>query len=266
MLTEHPLHAFSPRYFSAGGVDERFFSYSEANAEASRSITATQAPAMPPFITEALPQIEESNRNLELRELIDFWGNPSKYFVRRRLGLTLRKTDDCLSDNEPFELDNLEKYLIKQELLEEELEAGTTVASRSFPRTRNPATRSDRRAPTAFHEDGGAEAGAGCPELHRRGPKGRARRCRSGAGSIQPERQDSTPSVWRTLCSLSNGETESKGPSPRAGSSTWPYALLMTTKSPHTVLDRKRCDRYFQLGSHQLAPNCKHSANYSGRD
>jgi exodeoxyribonuclease V gamma subunit len=131
-LTEHPLHAFSPRYFSSPRADERFFSYSEANAEASRSISATQAPEMPRFITEALPQIEDASRNLELRELTDFWGNPSKYFIRRRLGLTLRKADDWLSDSEPFELNNLEKYLIKQELLEEELEAGQLLPPAVF--------------------------------------------------------------------------------------------------------------------------------------
>lgn len=124
VLTEHPLQAFSPRYFSAAGADEHLFSYSEANAEASRSITARGAPGMPPFITDPLPQIEESNRTLELRELIDFWKNPSKYFVRKRLGLSLWERDDCLSDNEPFQLDNLEQYLIKQELLEDELETG----------------------------------------------------------------------------------------------------------------------------------------------
>jgi exodeoxyribonuclease V gamma subunit len=130
--TEHPLHAFSPRYFLAPRADERLFSYSEANAEASRSINATQATEMPRFITEALPQIEESTRNLELRELVEFWGNPSKYFVKRRLGLTLRKTDDCLSDSEPFELNHLEKYLIKQELLEEALEAGQLLPPAVF--------------------------------------------------------------------------------------------------------------------------------------
>jgi exodeoxyribonuclease V gamma subunit len=131
-LTEHPLHAFSPRYFLPPQADERFFSYSEANAEASRSINATQAAEMPRFITEALPQIEGATRNLELRELADFWGNPSRYFVKRRLGLTLRKTDDCLSDSEPFALNNLEKYLIKQELLEEELEAGQLLPPAVF--------------------------------------------------------------------------------------------------------------------------------------
>jgi exodeoxyribonuclease V gamma subunit len=132
VLTEHPLQAFSPRYFSDAGVDERLFSYSGANAEASRSITARRTPEMPPFITDPLPQIEESNRSLELRELIDFWKNPSKYFVRKRLGLSLWERDDCLSDNEPFQLDNLEKYLIKQELLADELETGELLPPAVF--------------------------------------------------------------------------------------------------------------------------------------
>jgi exodeoxyribonuclease V gamma subunit len=129
MLTEHPLHAFSPRYFSTPPVDERFFSYSEANAEASRSISAPSASEMPAFITDPLPQIEEMNHNLELGELIDFWGNPSRYFVRRRLGLTLRNTGYSLSENEPFHLSPLDKYPIRQELLTKELEAGQPLSS-----------------------------------------------------------------------------------------------------------------------------------------
>jgi len=129
LLTEHPLHAFSPRYFSTTPADGRFFSYSEANAEASRSISAPSAAEMPAFITDPLPQIEEMSHNLELGELIDFWGNPSRYFVRRRLGLTLRDTGYSLSDNEPFHLSPLDKYPIRQELLTKELEAGQPLSS-----------------------------------------------------------------------------------------------------------------------------------------
>lgn len=132
VVTEHPLQAFSPRYFSTAGPSERFFSYSEANAEASRSITARHAPEMPPFITDPLPQIEESNRNVELRELIDFWKNPSKYFVKKRLGLSLWESDACLSDNEPIQLDNLERYRIKQELLADEMEAEELLPLAAF--------------------------------------------------------------------------------------------------------------------------------------
>jgi exodeoxyribonuclease V gamma subunit len=131
LLTEHPLHAFSPRYFSTSGT-EQLFSYSEANAEASRSITSAQTPEMPPFISDPLPQVDESNRSLELRELTDFWKSPSKYFVRKRLGLSLWERDDCLSDSEPFQLDNLEQYLIKQELLADELETGELLPPAVF--------------------------------------------------------------------------------------------------------------------------------------
>lgn len=124
VLTEHPLQAFSPRYFSASAADKDFFSYSGANAETSRSISARRATEMPPFITDSLPPMEESNGSLELRELIDFWKNTSKYFVRKRLGLSLWESEDCLSDIEPFDLDNLERYRIKEELLADDLETG----------------------------------------------------------------------------------------------------------------------------------------------
>ena len=132
LLTEHPLHAFSPRYFSTPRADERFFSYSEANAEASRSITATRAPEMPPFITDPLPREEGATRNLELRELIDFWRNPCQYFVRRRLGLTLREADSCLDEDEPFQPTPLEMYPTNQELLSGELEVGKPLPFEVF--------------------------------------------------------------------------------------------------------------------------------------
>lgn len=122
VMIEHPLHAFSPRYFSSSKEDERLFSYSEANAEATRSIMAMGTREIAPFIKDPLPRNEEQSRNLELSELIDFWRNPSQYFVRRRLGLTLREADSCLSDQEPFQPTPLEMYPIKQELLLGELE------------------------------------------------------------------------------------------------------------------------------------------------
>jgi exodeoxyribonuclease V gamma subunit len=132
VLTEHPLQAFSPRYFSASAADKDFFSYSEANAEASRSISAGRATGMPPFITDPLPQVEELHGSLELRELIDFWKNPSKYFVRKRLGLSLWEREDCLGEIEPFDLDHLERYRIKEELLADELETGELLSREVF--------------------------------------------------------------------------------------------------------------------------------------
>ena len=42
LVTEHPLQAFNPRYFTTPRDDERLFGYSEANAAASRKIHSAQ--------------------------------------------------------------------------------------------------------------------------------------------------------------------------------------------------------------------------------
>jgi exodeoxyribonuclease V gamma subunit len=52
-----------------------------------------------------------------LRSLIEFFGSPAKYFVRRRLELRLDEKDDALEDNEPFALDALERYWLEQEFV-----------------------------------------------------------------------------------------------------------------------------------------------------
>lgn len=132
VLRKHPSQAFSRRYFSASATEKGFFSYSGANAETSRSISAKRATEMPPFITDPLPPLEESNGSLELRALIDFWKNPSRYFVRKRLGLSLWENEDCLSDIEPFDVDYLERYRIKEELLANELETGELLSREVF--------------------------------------------------------------------------------------------------------------------------------------
>ena len=122
LLREHPLQAFSPRYFAQPREDERLFGYSEANAAASSTICRGLATEVHPFISESLPQLAEQPRNLELRELIDFWKNPAKYFVRQRLGLNLRDRGFCLDDDEPFVPTALEMYPVKEELLAQELD------------------------------------------------------------------------------------------------------------------------------------------------
>jgi exodeoxyribonuclease V gamma subunit len=111
LVTEHRLHAFSPQYFS--GEDARLFSYSAANAKAARNLRASPAP--PAFLTAPLP--EPQSTVVELKSLLDFFGNPARHFVRRRLGLLLEEEKDDLDDDEPFEIDRLKAYKIKEELV-----------------------------------------------------------------------------------------------------------------------------------------------------
>jgi len=122
-VTEHRLHAFSPRYFD--GKSAKLFSYSEANAAASRNLQVPANELAPAFFGQQLPPTGDELRDVQLRSLIDFFGNPAKHFVRYRLGLRLEEEDDALADDEPFELGGLERYLLKQELVADGLEKQT---------------------------------------------------------------------------------------------------------------------------------------------
>jgi exodeoxyribonuclease V gamma subunit len=129
LVTDHRLHSFSPRYFD-GKVD-RLFSYSEANAAASRSLSALSNERAPGFFGEPLPDPGEEARRVELLNLIEFFGNPAKYFIRRRLRLNLFEEDDVLEENELFELSPLESYILKEELVNQAL-ANQRVTSDAY--------------------------------------------------------------------------------------------------------------------------------------
>ena len=122
LLVEHPLHAFSPRYFTGATGHQRLFSYSRANAAAARGIQAGETPpAARPFIDAPLPETAPEKREIELTELIRFWANPCEYFVRHRLGFRLGQTEDSLEADEPFSLSAWDQYPLKQELLTDKL-------------------------------------------------------------------------------------------------------------------------------------------------
>jgi exodeoxyribonuclease V gamma subunit len=144
LLVEHPLHAFSPQYFATVPGEQRLFdfaaparvnrlfSYSHANAEASRGIQAGLATDAPLFVDAPLPETAAEAREIVLRELIFFWGNPARYFIRQRLGFKLGDTATCLEADEPFQLDQLEKYPLKQELLAAGLGFEPAVSAEAF--------------------------------------------------------------------------------------------------------------------------------------
>jgi exodeoxyribonuclease V gamma subunit len=127
IVVEHRLHAFSPRYFSGQGRE--LFRYSEANAAASRSLRSNSNQPLPDFFADALSEPGEEARRVELKSLIEFFDNPAKHFIRRRLRLSLREEDDALENSEPFELNALDCYALKQELVIHALEHQGVTAS-----------------------------------------------------------------------------------------------------------------------------------------
>jgi len=150
--TRHPLQPFSPRYFANPGAagegsdaKEGFaaeprgsgagelYSYSEAMCEAARSLVSSDTHSTAPARFEAsLPrpagsplELEESARRLAFGELVAFFANPTRWFLRERLGARLDLDDASLEDEEPFELDHLDRYRLRSDILDR-MRAGVT--------------------------------------------------------------------------------------------------------------------------------------------
>ena len=121
--THHPLQPFSPRYFSAPareGTD--LFSYSPGMCEAARVMqtngSGKDAAGTPGRLARAsrLPEPDDSFLCVDLADLIAFFANPARFFVRTRLGARLEAADAALDEDEPFALDALERHLLRSDV------------------------------------------------------------------------------------------------------------------------------------------------------
>src|SRR5574338_382550 len=124
LVVEHPLQAFSPAYFLAGGAGEgRLASFNAEYCEALRARLGAAVPppsAAPvegdeeedeavdgprsaqPFFPAPLPPPGEEWRSPGLADLLRFFRNPCQYLLERRLGLRLVEGDESPADEEPF--------------------------------------------------------------------------------------------------------------------------------------------------------------------
>ena len=124
--TRHPLQPFNPRYFSGRARDE-LFSYSRGMCEAARVMqaeaggenvaggNAAGAPARLARI-RPLPEPDDSFLRVDLVDLIEFFANPVRFFVRVRLGARLEAGGAALGEDEPFALDALERHLLRSDV------------------------------------------------------------------------------------------------------------------------------------------------------
>lgn len=120
LVTRHGLQAFSSSYFSSGSA---LFSYSADNC------TALGEKYGPPwqaseFLTSPLPPPGEEWREVPLDRLVRFFRNPARFFLENRLGIRLEQSEAPLEEREPFEVDSLTAYGLKQQLLNEFLIGG----------------------------------------------------------------------------------------------------------------------------------------------
>ncbi len=138
LVEKHPLQPFSPSYFlTSAEVRERpLFSYSTENLDALASrealrlrekaagSTAVPEPG-PPFLLSPLPPPPDSWRHVTVEELKRFFRGPAEYFLKERIRIHHERAGSASDDHEPFDLDGLERYFVKEAVTERLLEGGS---------------------------------------------------------------------------------------------------------------------------------------------
>jgi len=119
LIVRHPLQPFSPSLFD--GEDRRLFSYDDRWVAAAR-VSAVEKP--PLFITSALPDLEPEDRVVDLNDFVRFFENPSAWFLEKRLGVVAGETGAFIGDEEPFNLESLDRYNMKAGLLDALIKGG----------------------------------------------------------------------------------------------------------------------------------------------
>ena len=148
----HPLQAFSPEAFRIDG-DLRLRSHDAELADALHARRAAMPSAAPkpidaadeasidddddstsalaapaPFFAPPLPAPAAQWRRPTLAQLIEFFRNPARYLLRRRLGVALPREAEELIDDEPFVPDAVARRALARRLLPPVLRGIDTAA------------------------------------------------------------------------------------------------------------------------------------------
>jgi exodeoxyribonuclease V gamma subunit len=114
IVTRHKLQAFSEEYFSDSS-NKQLFSYSTENRDALES-RRTSGQSRRFFMDSPLSVDPQLWQELELQQLIRFLHNPARTFLERRMNINPHDPADEMKEQEPFALDGLGGYSLKQEL------------------------------------------------------------------------------------------------------------------------------------------------------
>ncbi|MBV7300031.1 exodeoxyribonuclease V subunit gamma [Enterovibrio paralichthyis] len=124
LIHHHPLVPFSKLAFTEGRQ-----SYAAEWLPAARGEGEL---ALPFFGDDALLTEADTQSNvLELAEFQRFWRMPVQYFFNRRLKVVFEASDGAMEDAEPFALDNLNRYQLRDALLTHVINQGDDEASLS---------------------------------------------------------------------------------------------------------------------------------------
>jgi exodeoxyribonuclease V gamma subunit len=125
LVRKHPLQPFSVKYFA---VDESPNTLpkpigTSAARLAERVFSGERTPA-PLHVPTEIPVSEEARTDISLEDLISFWKDPAKGFLKaRRIAVPFEEADDRDLDLAPLSLESLESWIIKDAILRECLSA-----------------------------------------------------------------------------------------------------------------------------------------------
>jgi len=114
LTVRHRLQAFNPAYFLSSSP---LFSYSADNFNALAQITSAGG-ERPSFVEEPLLVPECESCMVRLDQLLRFYENPAAFFLESALSIRQNRLLTPLEDREPFSIEGVEAYMMRQELLE----------------------------------------------------------------------------------------------------------------------------------------------------
>ena len=128
LTTEHPLQPFSQRYFEVDR-DPRLFTYAKEwrSLHSTHNQELTNPELTNPELIKKAPSSYSSALDLpawqaeapiKLVDLARFLRNPTQYFYKNRLGIQWFDTDQEIEDIEPFHLDGLNRWALKNQLIQ----------------------------------------------------------------------------------------------------------------------------------------------------
>lgn len=130
VVRKHCLQAFNPRYFNGEG---RLFSYSGENAGAAKRLMLDEKQERL-FVSGDLPEPGDEWRTIDITMLCEFFRNPPKFLLKRRLMMSLPESWAMPDDLEPVDLTELDLYLLRSEHITHVLEGMDEKASNELIR------------------------------------------------------------------------------------------------------------------------------------
>lgn len=110
LTINHPLQPFSADNFASSGARR---SYAAGWFRAAERLAAAPL-ANPPAFIEQLPEPDARWLQIEPAELLDCFRNPSRFLLQQRLGLRLPEAEDSIAADEPFAVDGLVQWRLRE--------------------------------------------------------------------------------------------------------------------------------------------------------